>query len=174
MKVVFLNVDGVLNSVETFARRYHIFQELGLWHAELDDEYINNLATLVHKKNLFIVLSSSWRLFFSKINNKIIPKDPKGQELLDKLKEYDLDIYDITPVINYNRHEEIIKWLQDNPVDDFIILDDDTLHESKNYDLQELKDHLICTSFKEGFNEKKLAECLFYFNNKVLLKQNML
>lgn len=50
----------------------------------------------------------------------------------------------MTPFISNNRGNEIRKYLEDNEVDDFVILDDDIFR-----DFNELENHLVKTSFYE-------------------------
>lgn len=58
MKVIFLDVDGVLNNVNTFIKKQKEFKA-GRKFLELDDNNINNLKTIVDATDAKIVLSST-------------------------------------------------------------------------------------------------------------------
>lgn len=109
MKVIFLDVDGVLNTI----RSVGIFGS-----GYLCEKSILLIRHIVDRTDAKIVLSSTWR------------KYPESKELLEQsLKNHELSIYDFTPIISLDfptpRNEEIKLWLEANPIDDFVILDDD-------------------------------------------------
>jgi hypothetical protein len=101
MKVLFLDVDGVLNSADTI-RRY----AMG----------IDPLLALLVKRVIVttgseIVLSSSWRLI------------DRGRELVDQQVG---KFVDVTPDLRGLRGDEIKAWLTMHPeVEKYAILDDD-------------------------------------------------
>ncbi len=126
MKVVFLDVDGVLNTSKTFERVYQLFKNTGKKEIEIDPFRLEYLKRIIDKTNSKIVLSSTWRRFFTKENNKIIPINEKGKLLFDMLNNYNIEIYDILSFDNdINREGLIMDWLSKNEVDSFIIIDDE-------------------------------------------------
>lgn len=111
-KVLFLDVDGVLNCTKTFT---------GPLAEHLDIQCLNSLARIVEETGCLVVLSSTWRRF-----------DFHYKPLIERLKkEFNIELYDKTPFINkfkVYRSEEIQKWLDSNQnlsVTKFAILDDD-------------------------------------------------
>ena len=113
MKIIFLDVDGVLNTV----RDFRIFG-----HGYINDEFVALLARIVEQTGARIVLSSSWRL-------------PGRDKCLveDALSLHDLEIFDCTPTlepevdgVHVFRHKEIQLWLDNHTPDRFAILDDDS------------------------------------------------
>lgn len=74
-----------------------------------------NLKYLVDITDAGIVITSTWRLF-----NK------HYKVLMNKLKEYDLEIkvVGITPDLNRNKKEEILSMINEYNIDNFIVLDD--------------------------------------------------
>lgn len=130
MKVIFLDVDGVLNSAKTI-----------LSDESLEGDLIRNLADIVKETGAKIILTSSWRISPSSL-----------RVLMDALMWFDLsisgctqegvDIRDfehtrfegITPTrryrspdtFTYDRGAEIAMWLlqHDFDVEKFVILDD--------------------------------------------------
>lgn len=68
----------------------------------------------------------------------------------EKLTSLGIPIVGVTPFINNNRGDEIRKYLEENRVDDFVILDDDIFR-----DFNELENYLVKTSFYEdGLNDE--------------------
>ena len=107
-KVIFLDVDGVLNSVED---RFS-------WGIETD-KHLEYLKDIIDKTGAAIVVSSSWRILPNMMDR-----------LRSRLKDFGMDAYSKTPEIHtHGRHrgDEIRKWLQENPgVKKFAILDDES------------------------------------------------
>lgn len=127
MKIIFLDIDGVLNTSKTFYDNYVYFKKTGIRKIPLDEERIVYLKEIIQKTEAKIVLSSSWRLYFEK-NIKLRPINEYAQKLVDLLSKYDLFIYDITPMERLGvRQNEINMYLESHPdIDSFVILDDDT------------------------------------------------
>lgn len=113
MKLIFLDIDGVLNTSQTFKRRYYEYKKTGKYNLEIDEFRLNYLRQIVEATNAKIVLSSTWRSGFTKINNEIVPKYYKSNQLMEIFHEHNLKIYDITPC-NKNRYreEEILEYLE--------------------------------------------------------------
>ncbi|MBO5287071.1 MAG: hypothetical protein J6B34_02995 [Clostridia bacterium] len=115
MKVIFLDIDGVLNS-----RRYDLTR--GGDDGNIDKTRLPLLKEIVDKTGAKIVLSTTWRTNWDKDESKLTEK---GKELRSTLLEYGLEIYDKTPDIDLNeRPKEIMAWLEKNEVDGFVIIDD--------------------------------------------------
>lgn len=108
MNVLFLDVDGVLNSYQS--------------SKQLDDSMIYHLGRIVSKINLKIVLSSTWRLYSDSL-----------VELEVRLAKDGISIFDTTvhlvpakmSIPSVERHFEIQEWLDRHKVEKFAILDDD-------------------------------------------------
>lgn len=130
MKVVFLDIDGVLNSNDWYTYRYNTCTS-----KEIDDEYplkeidprgLMYLRTLIQETKAKIVISSSWR------HNMDVKK---FTELFKKLG-FEEEIIDITPDFGYDpfmfaypRGCEILAWIRNfekkDHVESYVILDDD-------------------------------------------------
>ena len=134
MKVIFLDVDGVLNSEKD------LLEAKG--KSELFDRPLALLKELVESTKAKIVVSSTWRIGCSK----------SGRNSWYRLAEYQMEVYDITPVINkpgVQRGDEIRAWLENakEEIDAFVILDDDA-------DMCEFTGtNLVQTSMKTGLLE---------------------
>lgn len=137
MKIVFLDIDGVLNedSTPTRTKSRAIF---------IDRDKLLRLKRIVDATGAKIVLSSTWRYDRD---------DPKYNgdflELREALQNVGLDFYDYTPedAIGIRRGMEIKVWLGLHPeVSRYIILDDNL------FDFKErgLLPRLIKTEFGYG------------------------
>lgn len=73
MKIIFLDIDGVLNTIETFINRKKEYKETGILNVEIDEFRVQYLKQIIKETDAKIVLSSSWRHFFTKDNNIVIP-----------------------------------------------------------------------------------------------------
>ena len=155
MKIIFLDVDGVLNG-------YNFWNQLGWrlvcminneklkqWYRDVSEPFgihipkFKRLVKIVRKTGAKIVVSSSWRftLFSDGIAKGIRDDDLKFWYLV---KKYNLEIIDRTPCSNDGRRDkEILMWLSKHKdkVDNFVILDDE------RYDLECFADkELVQTS----------------------------
>ncbi len=134
MKVIFLDVDGVLNSDEYFDKTRSLNIQ-GI-EEDIDIEKIKLLKKAINETGARVVLSSSWRY------------TRNGQQLKELLSNY--QIYaDSTPFIQNKRGLEIKQWLSENQnIEDFVILDDEIFD---SYD-DELIKKLIKISNGNGHN----------------------
>ena len=162
MKVIFLDVDGVLNTSDTFKRRKEIYNERGILIPRIDFFRVSYLKEIVNKTKAKIVLSSTWRK-----NEKNI------EELFNVFKLFDLEIYDLTDIdIDGIRENEIISWLNNNEVETFIIIDDESS------DLHSLENYLIKTrvnGVQTGLLEEHIDKAINILNNskKLVLNNNI-
>ena len=143
MKVLFLDIDGVLNSENWFAYRIYCVKnnmvnilmnfvdtdDRNIKHklTMLDDRAIANLNRIIEETGCKVVLSSSWR-------SSIESENIFTQNLL-KLKGFKYEFYDVTPRLWFSdfsirRGEEIKFWLdkesEKHEIESFVILDDDS------------------------------------------------
>lgn len=140
LRIIFLDVDGVLNNASEFMIR----DRRG---SRLTEDCINNL-TLVELHADLIVLSSTWRLGGEASRHM--------QHLRKELRQYDMEIHSVTPATDGIRGNDILQWLEYNGFNchDFkmVIIDDS----SDFLDWQ--KPYLVQTSFEEGLTEAKAIE----------------
>ena len=143
-KIIFLDIDGVLNSLEYFDQLKNADQSKKIEkYQELDVEKVRLLAEITANTGAEIVLSSTWR----DIGRKEGKRDhPMYQYLVDTLAEFGLKIIDHTPYLDYDRPREIKEWLnrQEDKDIHFVSLDDDFSPEA--YKKYGIGDHLVRTS----------------------------
>ncbi len=118
MKIIFLDIDGVLNS-DAYDR------VRGENDSNIDESRLDLLKKAVQSTNAKIVLSSTWRKHWSKLESE---RTPQGNLLHYLFSKHQLEIYDKTPVLGkiYDRKQEIQLWLssQEKEIEKFVILDD--------------------------------------------------
>lgn len=143
MKVIFLDVDGVLNSARD---GYSINLE--------NDYHFEMLKKIVDATDANIVLSSSWRIGFSVLS---LPE----KNLIERLEKYGMEIMDFTPCMTGTRGDEIREWLSNNwPVESFVILDDEG-------DMAEFKEtNLVKTNTSIGLQEKDVDKAIEILGGK--------
>lgn len=119
MKVIFIDVDGVLNCATT-TKRLACCHEFPL----VDTRKVLRLRNIVERTGAQLVLSSTWRF----------GADPKAfflerealRELVAEFRRLRCSLwFDVTPYLpSTKRWQEINAWLILHEVDNFIILDD--------------------------------------------------
>src|SRR6476620_3382199 len=164
MRVIFLDIDGVLNSEEFFVRKHEekgaeaVNEEMRThWPlSEICPKLVSNLNKLVEQTDAKIVVSSTWR------HGRSIEE---LQSILDGVG-FKGEVVDKTPDLNrklnrdVDRGEEIEDWLVSNRgVKSFVILDDD------GDMLDEQLDCFVHTSFKTGLNEECTEKAIQILKN---------
>ena len=152
MKVIFLDIDGVLNAEDDFGDNKpnpHFS-----YHRGISDEKLNRLKQIVDKTSAKLVLVSSWKVGYEKYLKD--QENEIGVYLFNRLKSVGLEIYDTT--IKYDtdkgnsRGVEIALYLIDHKeITNYIVLDDD---ERIDYEKFNVLPHLIKTSPLTGLTEE--------------------
>ena len=169
-KVIFLDVDGVLNSSRT------LYED-----ASLEDDLISNLKELVDKTGAKIILSSSWRLSTEAVATLMDKLDKFGLVIsgmtcdgvdLDWLEKYEFDAtkkYLDTKFdwdenrqikITHDRGAEIFKWLHDHDDCAYVILDDE-IEDIKPYFSESV---IVKTSYKTGLTKEDVKKAIQILN----------
>ena len=169
-KVVFLDVDGVLNSSRT------LYEDISL-----EDDLILNLKEIVNKTKAKIILSSSWRLSTEAVATLIDKLDKFGLAIsgmtydgvdLDWLEKYEFDVtkkyldtkfdYDENRQIKitHDRGAEIFKWLHDHDDCAYVILDDE-IEDIKPYFSESV---IVKTSYKTGLTKEDVKKAIQILN----------
>lgn len=151
MKVIFLDVDGVLNYAGCKA-------QCGMYLG-IEDDKVALLKKIVDATDAKIVLSSTWRLG---INNKGHRLEGHADYLKDKLGKYGLEIYDKTEQLTRNgelRGKEINEWLSRHPeVNQWVVLDDEWFWDFDEYNIHQ---HIVRTWFwGTGLTEEDVEKAI--------------
>ena len=145
MRVLFLDIDGVLNSKHWMLKNRDVrenaqnrFENL---IAQLDPIAVRLVSDFVESMNLTVVISSSWRFGhpLDEINSLLVATGWDATPAID-----------ITPrTDSFNRGSEIDVWLTQHPeVTNHVILDDDS-------DFLEGQ-HLVQTSWETGVTHEHI------------------
>jgi hypothetical protein len=130
MKVIFLDIDGVLNN-EIFPNAFWAIckqvdlkreQAKSLHKVVMRDEYgnlfcptaVKQLRWIVACTGAKIVISSTWRS--AGLNE---------MQTMWQMRDLPGEVIGVTPFLNTPRGEEIAEWLRENDVDSYVIIDDD-------------------------------------------------
>jgi hypothetical protein len=137
MKVIFLDIDGVLNCRKTPNPRKFPYI--------IDDGLLARFRQLLERTGASVVLSSTWRY------------DPAG---IFSAKRYGVPFIDITPdMLGGARSKEIVAWLWNHPeVTRYAVIDDE------DDELDELP--LFQPSSRIGLTEKIVEGVTDYLNGK--------
>jgi hypothetical protein len=142
VKIIFLDFDGVLNSLQTKPR-----DPRGLidW---LDPRNVTQLSSALERTGASIVVTSSWRL------STPLPQIRHALEARGCVAT----VVGVTPSLHPElRDREISAWLEssDEMPDDWLVVDDESL--------EGLTDHQIRPSRITGFTEREALEIVRRF-----------
>jgi hypothetical protein len=135
-KVIFLDVDGVLNCATTKER----------WHGVIgmEKEKVNLFNDIIERTGASVVLSSYWRL--NDDWEKIMKKNGLKCKFLGRTEHF----------WQKDRGYEIKDWLDKNKVEKYVIIDDDS-------DMLEGQ-KLFQTSWKIGLTKEISEQIIAYLN----------
>jgi hypothetical protein len=119
IKIVFLDVDGVLNCQST---------KDSIWRGciGLEDSNLKQLKRVISETDAWIILISSWKSGWSRVDKST--QGYEGNYLDKRLLQYGLTIHDkIVDVSHGSRGASIRNWLNNysNVVEQFVIIDDE-------------------------------------------------
>lgn len=149
MKIIFLDIDGVLNCQKSQSKCGGLIG--------IDDKKVKVLRKIVESTNAKIVLCSSWKSGWE------YNKDDQMEHAnyLDrKLKRENLYILDKTIDKGSNRGEGIFNWLKNKNIEAWVVIDDEKF---ADYDEFGITDHLVKTSFYDdngGLQEEHIDKAI--------------
>lgn len=152
MKIIFLDVDNVLNcdTTTTVTSDGWCF---------VDDYLVERLKHLVDATGAKIVLSSTWRDGWFRHDETL--NEPCFNELRAKLRDFGIEIWDALDLPLRSRRAFVIrKWFEcykGEPIESYVILDD--LPE-----MGEFSDHLICTDPRIGLTDDNVRAAIKILN----------
>lgn len=117
MKIIFLDIDGVLNCTDAPMNN----------DCFVDDDKIMLLKRIVDETGANIVLTSSWRdgWYDQDLGEHTVIRE-LYETLVRKLAEYDLELMDKTSRLGTYRRDEIESWMTEcgEKIEAYVILDD--------------------------------------------------
>ncbi len=114
-KIVFLDIDGVLNSEEWADKCFNKLVSDDIFDSDVDPDTINRLIKFLDDTNAKIVLSSSWRSL--NVQSTILEFSTFNHKLLKKLIPY---IIGVTPrFYEYRKRGNEIKYWMDMLSNDY-------------------------------------------------------
>lgn len=178
MNVIFLDIDGVLNS-PNYTKRYKEMQtKKERTYKNIDDNALNYLQKLQNKYDAKIVLISTWRKWGKSISidklKKTIKEDPITEKertedyanlrtLYEKLRvEYNLDLDDMTDDLQNRMLEIQLYLLLHKEIEKFVILDDNDEHFTEMFEEQFIQ----CCTEGDSFGKKNLNRLVPALTNK--------
>lgn len=151
MRVLFLDVDGVLNNDDWAWEMYKKYKVEVYRNNILYQPHLEQLRRIINETDAKIVVSSSWR------------KIPSAYADLKRwLQMYGMEVFDETPYVGGIRGDDIEAWFKrnkDKDIEAYAILDDDT-------DMGEHYSHLINTFYMEGLTPEMADECIKMLGGK--------
>lgn len=142
MKVLFLDVDGVLNRLDSPSM------------FSLGKSKVRRFCNLVKELDLTVVLSSYWRLY-----------GPCEEHLIKTLRYRGVKIHSNTEYFRSSnlskdqRGREIQHWLDNNPVSQYVILDD-------TWDfLEEQRPRVVLCDGEIGLTDEDVEKIRLLFKN---------
>ena len=153
MKVIFLDIDGVLNCYWSTSRCGH--------YIGIDEDKVVRLRQIVEATGAEIVLSSSWREDWSKDENH---NRECGRYIDRMLRKERLTILDKTGTDRYNRRrKEIEDWMEGKDIEAYVILDDLDF----DWGYSDCVNHWVETSFSRadgGLQDEHVARAIEILN----------
>jgi len=170
MKVIFLDVDGVLNGwnwklelLHNILKPIHpLHEKYRLWyikHGDIHVSKVKRLAKICEQNHAVCVMTSTWRhAYFDKDCDV-----PDVVRLRKLFKKYNITCKECTENLG-DRSNEIRKWLDDHPnIWDYIILDDDRIKDFEGYQVytRDIKDGRL---IYDGLQNKHVKEAKIRFD----------
>jgi len=153
MKVIFLDIDGVLNCATS---KSYCVEDGGRVIKGVDSDKVKRLAKIVEATGAQIILSSDWKDGWNKYYTS---QKPSHAKYLDNhlYKKGKLTIKDKTPTIykgTWFRGEEILTYLRTHrDIDNYVILDDTFFEDFSD---KRIEEHLVLTNHGVGLTD---ADC---------------
>lgn len=151
-KVIFLDIDGVLNAGVQNGNQQMEWSDGSL----IDEEKVELLKQIVERTGASIILHSGWRFWF---DEGLRPTREEAERLVGILGNYGIRIWDVTPDFSTEeikkskkfslvKAKEILHWLKEHQeVENWLVIDDLELHN------EEVAKHLVRTDQTVGLTE---------------------
>ncbi len=164
MKIIFLDIDGVLNSTQFYEKKsnYELLEE------PFDRNNALQLKKIVDETGASVVLTSTWRGGWDR--NPVLCT-LEGKLLNSLFASLEISIYDKTPVLPEGRAAEICQYLKScrERITSYVIIDDNDFQWKQNG----FSKHVVQTDFENGgLKEEHAVQAIEILNrrNKNLLR----
>ena len=163
MKVIFLDIDGVLNN--TLNCKAFIGGGLVLG---IERKYVRLLAQIVDETGAELVLSSDWKMGWEPGRRSTEQPTAAGRYLQNKLMRDGLMLLDKTDDHIYGRRgAEIDAWLAAHPdVTDYVILDDTVFTDFKPEHIK----RLVLTDCRYGLSPNNVQDAIRVLQGHLMTK----
>lgn len=157
MKIIFLDIDGVLNS-RAYDRQRNWNEQ-----TDIDETRLPFVKKIVDATGAKIVLSSTWREYWDKEPEK---RQCDGIYIDNTFAKYGLEIYDKTPELGRyaERRDEVNAWLDgaQGTIESFVIIDD------YRFGWAELSDNFVKTepNFVLGLEQEHAEKAIKILNGR--------
>lgn len=164
MKILFLDIDGVLNS-----KFWSDVNEREISEGKfIDSEKVLLLSKIIGETDAKIVLHSGWRFWF---DDNMNPLREEAVYFVEILKAHRLFIYDKTPDLTTEeikkskkfslvKAKEILLWLNKyDSIEEYVVLDDLDLNN------QDLELHQIKTDSDIGLTKENVIQAIRLLNS---------
>ncbi|SHJ08030.1 HAD domain-containing protein [Pseudobutyrivibrio xylanivorans] len=156
--VIFLDVDGVLNSKFWDDEHQREISD-GKY---IDIDAVKLFSKLVKKTDARVILHSGWRFWF---DDEMKPNRSEAEFFADVMEKEGVFISGVTPDLTTEeirkakkfslvKADEILQWLKENPTDNWLVIDDLDLHNN------EIASHQIKTDAEVGLTENDVEKAL--------------
>ena len=155
MKVIFLDIDGVLNCQSS--------KSCCGFFKGIDNDKVKRLRHIVEVTGATIVLCSSWKKGWSPTDKD--EQDRSATYMDNKLKREGLKILAKTDDKGSNRGEGIVNWISLLNVEQWIVLDDEIFDDYEEYGIIP---HLVKTNFYDtngGLQDCHVIKAIEMLNN---------
>lgn len=166
MKIIFLDIDGVLNNDAHWKR----IRGKRKYYTHISQKLLDKLLLIIEATGAKLVISSSWRDY--QLNYTI--EDFETCKSKNELKQLIKHIVGITPRSHERHRGKEIKWFIENQdeclhyklvdekldIEDYVIIDDDADM------LDEQKPHFFQTKYWKGLTMWEVKRIIKYFNRE--------
>ncbi len=153
MKVIFLDIDGVLNDNNTYNT-----DRTPVGFCGIEDRFIALLKEIIDQTGAIIILCSSWKDFWED------ETFPDKKYLDEKFDKFEMKIAGITKDDWVNRGEGIFNYLTENKdIENYVVIDDDIFGDYEEFGIL---DHLVKTEEEFGITKEDVLKAIEILNKK--------
>ena len=155
-RFIFLDIDGVCNRDDTPE-----YTPMG--YVGLDSRNLTYLKNIIDASGAKIVLTSTWRASWDPDYEKC---DPDGKYMVDRFKEFGLEIFDKIPGWSLaTRGHEIDTYVKSHKLESWIVIDDEYFFDFSEYGITTEGEtpNLLLTDYKLGLNSSDVERVKYLF-----------